>query len=228
MVTKSAINLPPLENGDQLSRHEFERRYTASPHLKKAELIEGVVHLASPVRITHGRTHACMMAWITDYWMATPGLDIGDNVTVRLDLDNEPQPDIVLRIESQLGGNSRITKDQYIEGAPELIVEIAGSTASYDLNTKLKVYRRSGVQEYIVWTVYENQIVWFSLENGEYIPLQLDSEGIIYSRVFPGLNLAVAPMLRGALLEVIQVLQLGINSPEHQAFLEQLNTAGEG
>ncbi len=228
MVIKSAINLPPLENGDQLTRHEFEQRYTVSPHIKKAELIERVVYLASPVRIAHGEPHSHLNMWLTIYRAATPYVQTGDNTTVRLDEENEPQPDLILRLREQYGGNSLITEDQYIEGAPELIVEIAGSSASYDLNTKLNVYRRNGVQEYIVWTVYENQIVWFSLENGEYIPLQPDSGGVISSRVFPGLNLAVAAMLKGDLLEVIHVLQLGINSPEHQAFVEQLNTTGEG
>ena len=45
--------VPPLENGDRLTRDEFERRYEAMPHLKKAELIEGVVYVPSPVRYRH-------------------------------------------------------------------------------------------------------------------------------------------------------------------------------
>lgn len=107
---QSGIQILPLENGDRLSRHEFERRYTAMSHLKKAELIEGVVYMASPVRHkSHGKPHAAIMAWLSDYWIATPGVDLGDNTTVRLDLDNEPQPDALLRIES--GGRSRISDD---------------------------------------------------------------------------------------------------------------------
>lgn len=112
--------IPCLENGDRLPRPEFERRYAAMPQVKKAELIEGIVYMPSPVRVRqHGRPHALVMGWLSNYWAATPGVDLCDNTTVRLDLDNEPQPDALLRIE---GGTSRISEDDYIEGSPELVV----------------------------------------------------------------------------------------------------------
>ena len=157
MSVSSTMNVPPLESGDRLTGQEFERRYQAMPHIKKAELIEGVVYVASPVRITnHGRPHAQVMAWLTAYWVATPGVDMADNTTVRLDADNKPQPDALLRLEPEVGGNSRVNDDGYLEGAPELIVEVAASSASYDLNDKLNAYRRNGVQEYIVWQIYHS------------------------------------------------------------------------
>jgi Uma2 family endonuclease len=119
-VTSHALTIPPLENGDKLTRHEFERRYHAMPNLKKAELIEGVVYLASPVRAKkHGKPHASIMGWLVAYAAATPGVEALDNTTVRLDADNEPQPDAILRIEQ--GGQSRISEDDYVEGAPELL-----------------------------------------------------------------------------------------------------------
>lgn len=202
-----------LENGDRLSRHEFERRYTAMPHLKKAELIEGVVYVPSPVRHkSHGKPHAAIMAWLLHYWIATPGVDLGDNTTVRLDLDNEPQPDALLRIES--GGRSRLSEDDYIEGAPELIVEIAASSANYDLHDKKRAYRRNWVQEYIVWQIFEHQLDWFSLKEGEYVLLP-DADGVVQSQVFPGLWLAVPALLAGNMVEVLAVLQSGLNSSEH-------------
>lgn len=124
----------PLENGDRLTRYEFERRYHAMPHLKKAELIEGVVYMPSPLRYhRHGRPHSLIMGWLVAYEAVTPGVESADNVTVRLDLDNEPQPDALLRIDEACGGKSRISGDDYVEAAPELIVEIASSSASYDL-----------------------------------------------------------------------------------------------
>ena len=148
MTTEPLVKLPPLESGDRLTRAEFERRYAAMPNLKKAELIEGVVYVASPLRaLAHGKPHADVMAWLGVYSAATPGIGAYDTATVRLDADNEPQPDAVLRIEQ--GGQSSISEDDYIEGAPELIVEIAASSASYDLHDKLHVYRRNGVQEYM-------------------------------------------------------------------------------
>src|SRR5581483_3423435 len=107
----------------------------------------------------------------------TPGVDLADNTTVRLDFDNEPQPDALLRLEPGVGGRSSVSEDDYLEGAPELIVEVAASSASYDLHEKLRAYRRNGVQEYVVWRVYDQQIDWFQLLDGEYVPLMPDVDG---------------------------------------------------
>ena len=224
MMKRSLVSTPRLENGDRLSRSEFERRYAATPEKFKAELIEGVVYVASSVRVrNHGRPHAQVMTWLGAYYVATPGVDFADNTTTRLDLDNEPQPDALLRIEPEVGGRSRITEDDYIEGAPELIVEIAASSASYDMNAKLNAYRHNGVQEYIVWQIYENQIAWFCLQEGEYIRLQPDAMGMIRSRVFPGLWLTVDALLSGDLATVLTDLQKGLATSEHGEFVDRLS-----
>ncbi len=216
--------IPPLESGDRLTRHEFERRYTAMPDIKKAELIEGVVYLASPLRFrSHGQPHGDLIIWLGNYKVSTPGVELADNTTVRLDLDNEPQPDIVLLIDERLGGQARISDDDYIEGAPELVAEVAASSAAKDLHDKKRAYWRNGVQEYIVWQILENQINWFSLQNGEYVLLQIDADGVIKSQVFPGLWLAVNALLSGDMIKVLEVLQQGLNSTEHIAFLQQLS-----
>jgi Uma2 family endonuclease len=218
MVTHQSKILP-LENGDRLSRAEFERRYQAMPELKKAELIEGRVYMASPVRIIHGQPHAHIMTWLGVYCAATPGTQFADNTTVRLDMDNEPQPDALLRIEK---GQSQIDVDDYIQGAPELIVEIAASTASYDLQEKLQVYRRNGVQEYLVWQVSDRIFDWFCLRDGEYIKLQSDQNNIIKSAVFPGLWLAPDALLSYELAEVLKIVQQGLDSIEHQEFIQHI------
>jgi Uma2 family endonuclease len=224
MAVNLAINTPPLESGDRLTRPEFERRYIASPHLRKAELVEGVVYVASPVRATrHGRPHAIIMAWLGAYWTATPGVDLLDNATIRLDADNEPQPDALLRMEPEVGGNSSISEDDYIEGAPELIVEVAASSASYDLNDKLNAYRRNGVREYIVWQIYENRVDWFILQEGRYVTVIPDDRGIIRSQVFPGLWLSVNGLRQGNRQEILSVLQEGLATAEHQDFRERLS-----
>lgn len=225
MPVNTTIKVPPLESGDRLTRLEFERRYQAMPQIKKAELIEGVVYVASPVRIAnHGRPHAQIIGWLMVYSAATPGVDLADNATVRLDIDNEPQPDALLRLEPEVGGNSRISEDDYVEGAPELIVEIAASSASYDLNDKLNAYRRNGVQEYIVWQIYENRLDWFSLKEGKYVNLQPDAAGVIRSHIFLGLWLSVTALLEGKLAEVLAVLQQGLQTMEHQAFVKRLSS----
>jgi Uma2 family endonuclease len=222
-MDRSTILVPFLENGDRLNRYEFEKRYNAMPDLKKAELIEGVVYMPAALRYrSHGQPHGYIMAWLGLYCSATAGVELADNTTVRLDLDNEPQPDALLRIDSDLGGQSCVSDDDYIEGAPELIVEIASSSASYDLHDKLKVYRRNGVQEYIVWQVGDRKINWFSLQEGEYIALLPDELGIIRSHIFPGLDLPVAALLAGDLAQVLAEVQKGITTDLHQAFVTNL------
>ncbi len=223
-LSKRGVKAPlPLENGDRLTRSEFERRYEAMPHLKKAELIEGVVYMPSPVHHTvHSRPHAYIVGWLVHYCSATPNVDLGDNATVRLDADNEVQPDALLRIDSALGGASRISDDDFIEGAPELIVEIAASSESYDLHDKKKVYRRNGVQEYVVWRVYEEALDWFQLREGEYHRLEPDEAGIIRSQVFPGLHLDVKALLAGDLAAVLAAVRAGMETEEHAAFVQRL------
>jgi Uma2 family endonuclease len=214
------LTIPKLENGDRLTRVEFERRYQAMAKHQKAELIEGIVYMASPLRFeSHAEPHAYIMGWLASYQAATIGVRLGDSPTVRLDLDNEPQPDAILRIET--GGQSTITEDDYIEGAPELIVEISASTVSYDLHQKLNVYRQNQVQEYLVWRVYDHEFDWFKLNNGEYIRLEPDQNGIIGSQIFPGLWLDVNSLLTGNLARVFQVLQEGMATPEYQDFRQK-------
>lgn len=214
--------IPPLESGDRLTRPEFERRYAAAL-VQKAELIEGVVYVASPLRWQqHAEPHSCLSTWIGTYAAFTPGTRSGIEPTVRLDLDNEPQPDIVLRLDETVGGQSSLTADGYVQGAPELVIEIAASSAAIDLGNKKQAYRRNGVGEYGVWQVYENRFDWFHLVAGEYQPLLPDPAGVIQSRIFPGLRLAVEALLTGEMTQVLATLQAGLNSPDHQQFVQTL------
>jgi len=215
--------LPLLGNGDRLTRAEFERRYQAMPDLKKAELIEGVVYLGSPVRARQqGQPHSLAIAWLVGYAAATPWVTVFDNTTVRLDADNEPQPDALLRLDESAGGRSRVSDDDYLEGAPELIVEIAASSASYDLHDKFQVYRRNGVQEYLVWLVRDGEFRWYVLEEGRHGLPVADEAGWLKSRVFPGLWLDVAALLAGKMQRGLQCLQEGLQSAEHQEFIQNL------
>ena len=224
--TSRQNTVPTLENGDRLTQAEFERRYDAMPNLKKAELIEGIVYMASPLRITqHGNPHARIITWLGTYWSATPRIELGDNATVRLDADNEPQPDALLRIE--VGGQSKISEDGYVEGAPELIAEVAASSVSIDVHDKLKVYRRNQVQEYIVWRFQDEELDWFRLTEGKYIPLDSNSQGMIKSEVFPGLWLDKEALLAGNLAKVIEIVQQGLTTVEHQNFVKQLSDRKE-
>jgi Uma2 family endonuclease len=222
--------VPPLENGDHLSRAEFERRYDAMPGEKKAELIEGVVYMPSPVRFRRHRSpHFKLIGWLAQYSASTPGVEGGDNGSIRLDLDNMPQPDAFLLVLPSHGGRVRISDDDYVEKGPELIAEVAASGVSFDLKAKFHVYRRNEVSEYVVWRVEDRAIDWFVLREGEYERLSLSPTNVYRSEVFPGLQLAPDALIRGDLQSVLQALQQGLTTPEHAAFVAKLqarSTAG--
>jgi Uma2 family endonuclease len=224
--TGTPVSIPALENGDRLTRAEFERRYEAMPELKKAELIEGEVYVGSPVRHRqHGKPHGQLMTWIGTYSAGTPGVEFGDNGSIRLDLDNVPQPDAYLMIEPERGGRARISEDDYLEGAPELVAEIAASSVSYDLGRKFQAYRRNGVKEYIVWRVQDREVDWLVLREGRYEPLTPGADGVLRSEAFPGLWLDPAALLRGDLAAVLATVREGLTSPEHAAFVAGLERA---
>lgn len=214
---------PPLNAGDRLSRAEFERRYHAHPEIKKAELVEGIVYMPSPARFTlHSQPHGYLVAWLGLYCSATPGVLLGDNATTRLDYENVVQPDALLRLDPALGGRSSVTQDDYLAGPPELVVEIAASSVSYDLGVKRRVYARNGVQEYLAAQAYEQRVDWFVLREGEYEALQPDADGILRSEVLPGLWLPADALWGGDLAGMLTVLQQGLASAEHAAFVAQL------
>jgi Uma2 family endonuclease len=163
--------------------------------------------------------------WLGEYAISTPGVEAADNCSVRLDLDNEPQPDSLLRILPECGGRSRTSKDDFVEGAPELVVEVAGSSANYDMHSKKNVYRRNGVQEYVVALTDESAVRWFALHEGQFVDVEPDSGGVFRSRVFPGLWLDSAALLAGDIARVKTTLQQGLATPDHAAFVEQLKAA---
>jgi Uma2 family endonuclease len=186
-----------LQAGDVLTRTEFERRYAAMPDLKKAELIEGIVYMGSPVRAdVHGIPHVDLATLLRVYSSKHPGLIVADNATVRLDTLNEPQPDILLMREN---GQARVDADGYISGAPELVAEIAASSVSYDLHQKRHAYLRAGVREYLVWLAEEHRIVWWRLDNGEFVEIPADARGVLESSAFPGLVIDCPALLAGDL-----------------------------
>jgi Uma2 family endonuclease len=195
MATSTAASVS-LESGDRLTREEFHRRYCARPDIKKAELVDGVVYVPSPVRFRqHGRPHALVMLWLGTYCLRDPELLFSDNTTVYLDDRSEVQPDAF--IWRTAPGGPHLTDDGYVEGAPQLVVEVAASSVSYDLHDKMEAYRRNGVREYVVWRVLDDAIDWFRLRDGAYVRLEPDADGVIESEEYPGLRLHLPSMLAG-------------------------------
>jgi Uma2 family endonuclease len=214
---------PPLQPGDHLTREEFERRYDATPNLKKAELIEGIVYMPPPVsHVGHSQPHASLVTLAGVYQAGTPHVQSGDNGSCRIDLNNMPQHDVYLLLLQEAGGQAKIDDDGYVAGAPEWVGEIAASSVSYDLHVKLNVYRRNGVREYLVWRTQDRTFDFFAMRSGEFHRVEPDSNGVIRSEVFPGLWIATQQLLERNLSTALEILQQGIASPEHQTFVDRL------
>ena len=211
---------PPLANGDRLSSEEFLRRYEAMPLLKKAELINGIVFVGGPVNHDHGRRDGLTQGWMGSYAAWTPGVEALSNTTLILDAANTLQPDSCLRLLPERGGKTGEDEKQLIVGAPELVVEIAANSASIDLHEKREIYERFGTLEYLVWLVAEKQFLWLTLKGRKYIEQKPDADGLLWSKTFPGLVLAVKPLLALKSAAVVAALQKGLNSPAHAAFLK--------
>ncbi|WP_264501762.1 Uma2 family endonuclease [Luteolibacter flavescens] len=195
MAVLEKVGIPPLQAGDVLSRAEFERRYAAMPNLKKAELIDGIVYMAPPVRADHhGIPHVDLATLFRVYSARHDGLKVADNSTVRLDMLNEPQPDLLLMRE---GGQAKIDADGYVCGAPELVAEIASSSAAYDLHQKKRAYLRAGALEYLVWIVAEKRVVWWQLQGDEFVEIAPAADGSLESPNFPGLVIDVEALVAG-------------------------------
>jgi hypothetical protein len=217
------LRVPPLRNGDRLTREEFYRRWEAMPELKHAERLGGVVSMAAAVRRKHhGRPHSHFVAWLGHYESETLGTESGDNSTLQCGPDDDAQADAYLLILPEFGGQCRFTEDDYIEGGPEFVAEISSSSIPRDLKKKLPLYRDHGVREYVVWKTETKQIVWFRLIGGDFEEAAPDDDGIYRSTTFPGLWLDAAAMIDGNLKRVLRVLRKGLRSAEHAEFVSQL------
>jgi hypothetical protein len=213
-------SLPLLENGDRLSQAEFHRRYEAYPEDVKAELIGGIVYMASPLRRSHAVQHPELSGVFWLYKAATPGVEVLDKATTILDESKEPQPDLALRILPQWGGRSRTNQEDYVVGAPELLSEIAHSSHNIDLHQKRHDYRRAGVVEYMVVCLEERELFWFDFSTGK--DIRPNRQGIRKSRVFPGLWIDETALLDRDSSRLIAVVQQGLAHRSHAAFVKRL------
>jgi len=224
LPSKSARPSPGLQNGDRLSKAEFLRRYEAEKNVNKAELIGGIVYMGSPVSLdAHAVPHGRLIGWLTIYSFATSVVAILDNLTIDFGLGEVYQPDAVLCLLAEYGGRLHRGERSVAQGAPELVAEVANSSASLDMNDKYRVYRDSGVEEYLVWRVAEEAIDWFVLDDGEYRPLSPDADGVLRSRRFPGLWLDPAALLADDRARIKAVAEEGLRSEEYAAFVKGLD-----
>ena len=203
-----------------MTREEFHRIYSQMPEDFKAELIGGIVYVASPVKRPHSTTHVHLGGVLWTYEGHTPGVETGDNGTQILGEEDEPQADLYLRILPEYGGQSQTTEEDYVGGAPELNAEISHSTRSLDLHGKKDRYAQAGVREYLVVSLREALVRWFDLQAGE--EFQADAAGVLRSRVFPGLWLHVEALLNQDYHRLVATLNQGLATAEHAAFVQAL------
>jgi Uma2 family endonuclease len=223
----AAVPLPPLVEGQRLDQPTFHARYEAMPPGTRAELLDGVVRMPSPLSFDHGDAVIRLSAWLDRYAEFTPGVQALDNATVLLGWRNEPQPDLMLRVLPGHGGRTR-DEGRYVAGAPELIVEVARSSRYVDLGPKFGDYERAGVREYLVRSIDPDEVVWYVQEDGRFVAVPTDADGLLRSRVFPGLWLDPKALLAGDRAAVRAALDLGIATPDHAAFAARLAAARAG
>lgn len=207
---------PKLNNGDRLSLAEFNYLYKNSPHIRRAELIEGVVYVASPVYLPHSLAQAEIIGFLLEYRNRTPKVIVAGEQSVELDGDNAVQPDAVLWVEGDIEES-----DGILIGAPRLVIEVAVSTRSYDLGRKKQIYRRNKVQEYLVLSAFEKKVFWFRWDGGAYIEIEPDKNGVYRSETLPGLWLDADAFWNDP-LALRETLREGIKSAEHTQFAETL------
>jgi Uma2 family endonuclease len=214
--------LPPLQNGDHLDQKTFHARYEAMPEDCRAELIGGIVYMASPQKIPHSQAQQLVVRWLDEYTEATPGTNSLLNNTQILGPESEPEPDACLFINPENGGQVYVDKDLYLHGAPELIVEVSWATESIDLNRKKLDYQQAGVREYVVLALRMQQVFWFVRTRGKYKEVALPKDGLFRSREFPGLWLDAEGLLANDRQRVLSALRLGLATAEHAAFVAKL------
>jgi len=212
--------VPPLMNGDRLKQPEFHRRYEAYPEDTKFELVGGTVYMASPLRVEHSGYDGKLGLVLQLYEVATPGVGALHNATTILDEDSEPQPDGGLYILPEFGGQARINERRYIEGAPELLAEVAHSSVALDLHAKRDDYERTGVLEYLVVCVEERELRWFDFRGSGMI--RRNRQGVLKSQVFPGLWIHEQALLALDGPRLVEVVQQGLASRAHAAFVKRL------
>ena len=161
--------------------------------------------MPSPVNATHhAEPDGIIQGWLFTYSLDKPELKIFPNATLLLDGDNAVQPDAIL-CRPAAGGRVWLDAEGYLHGAPELICEIASTTASIDLHAKFQAYRRNGVSEYLVWLVHEKRVLWHELVDGEFV-VKKEKAGKLTSTIFPGLVLDAKALLKLDKAKVIRGL----------------------
>ncbi len=211
-----------LYNGDKMTREEFHSIYETLDVKIKAELLGGIVFISSPLKQPHALKHPRVNTLLDTYQAFTTGVQFSNNATVLLGRSDVVQPDLFLRILPEFGGQSKNSHDDYVAGAPELVVEIAHSSKSMNLHLKRTRYARAGVLEYIVVCLYPQKVYFFQLQSGKK-NIYSSTDGFLKSTVFPGLWIDINALFEMDYTKSMDFLNQGLSSNEHSAFVDLLS-----
>jgi Uma2 family endonuclease len=215
---------PRLDSGDRMDSETFMAIYEQMPEGFRAQLIQGVVYVASPISADHGRPNQDVSFWLGSYQLRTPGVRPFAATTLQLGLNDNPEPDASMMIAAECGGQARV-EGRFIVGAPELAVEVSYSSRAVDLNAKLASYQAAGVREYVVFIVQDDAVRWHVLRDGRYEVATPGDDGLYRSTVFPGLWLDPAAFIAGDVARLAAAVERGTATPEHAAFAARLAEA---
>ncbi len=218
---------PRLDSGDRMDSDTFLAIYEQMPEGFRAQLVQGVVLVASPMTADHGGPNSDASLWLGYYRARTPGVRSYAATTIRIGPDNNPEPDGFLIILPECGGQARI-EDPYIVGAPELVVEVSYSSRAVDLHDKRAAYEAAGVREYVVVDLRDRVVHWLALRDGRFEEVATGEGGLHRSEVFPGLWLDPAALVEGDAARLLAAVERGTTSPEHAAFVARLAAARQG
>lgn len=213
-----------LDSGDRMDSDTFLAIYEQMPEGFRAQLIRGVVLVASPMTADHGGPNSDASLWLGYYRARTPGVRSFAAATIRIGPGSTPEPDASLMILPECGGQARI-ENHFIVGAPELIVEVSYSSRAVDLLDKRVVYEEAGVREYVVVDLRDRVVHWLAPRDGRFEPVAPDGDGLHRSEVFPGLWLDPKALAEGDAARLLAAVERGTASPEHAAFVARLAAA---
>ena len=227
-----------LRDGERIPPDEFRRRCGVLEAVGvdfRVEYVNGVVRMMPPPNFA-GHTHPIrvMQGLLSAYTRQTPGVIDYTESGVTLPVEEtsaDVSPDLCLVVQPGRGGQMSVDDAGYFVGPPELVVEVANSSLSYDLGEKRDLYEAAGVQEYLVHATRERRLLMMRRDGDRFRTVMPDADGVLASRIFPGLVFDTAAIIADDIAAAEATLDRVMQSPEvaaaHQNLVASLAEAAK-